>query len=135
MKKKFLVILVFCFLFTGLTLSQDGPPGHTKDKKRPTAEEMVKREMKMLKQELDMTETQETFVRKILEDSYKKMEENFKNGNKDRDEIAKIMKEKDDNLKNVLTDEQWIKYQELKERNKDKFKQGDDRPSGPPDRH
>jgi hypothetical protein len=136
MNKKFLVTLVFCILLTGFAFSQDRPPMNgPKDGKRPSAEEMVKMEMKMLKQEIDLTETQETFVKKILEDSYKKMEEKFKNGNKDRDEMAKIMKEKDDNLKNVLTDEQWKKYQELKERNKDKFKQGDDKPSGPPDRH
>jgi Spy/CpxP family protein refolding chaperone len=135
MKQKILVTLVFCILFTGFALSQDGPPKHSKEGKRPSAEEMVKREMKMLKQELDLTGTQETFVQKILEDSYKKMEENFKNGNKDRDEMEKIMKEKDNNLKSVLTDEQWTKYSELQYKMKDKFKQDEDRPSGPPDRH
>jgi hypothetical protein len=135
MKKKFLVTLVFCVLFSGLAISQDGPPKRSKDKKRPSVEEMVKREMRMFKDELEMTETQETFVKKILEDSYKKMEENFKNNNNDKSEMAKIMEEKDNNLKNVFTDEQWTKYKELKEKMKEKFKQGDDRPSGPPDRH
>lgn len=137
MKKISLAVIIFCFLVTGFALSQNGPPKHKKEGKRQSAEEMVKQEMKMLKEDLSLTETQEVFVQKILTDSYKKMEENFKNENKDRDEMKKIMDEKDNNIKSVLTDEQWEKYKAIKDRMKDKFKQGDDkdRPSGPPDRH
>jgi hypothetical protein len=134
MKQKILSTLIFCILLTSFAFSQDGPPNRPpndgpKDGKRPTAEEMVKMEMKMIKENLNLSETQVTFVQKILEDSYKKMEDNFSNGKKDMDEMTKIMQEKDENLKRVLTEEQWTKYLELKAKNKDKFKQGDKPPS------
>jgi len=137
MKQKILATLIFCLLFTGFVFSQNRPSKHSKDgdKKRPTAEEMVKRDMNMFQQELNLTETQKTFTQKILEDSYKKMEELFKSGSKDRDEITKIMDEKDENLKNVFTDDQWAKYQLIKDKRKDKHDiNGDDKQSPPPDR-
>ena len=130
MNQKILAILVLCILFTGLAYSQDRPHKHRTVDKKLSAEEMTKTEMKMLKQELELTETQVTFVQKILEDSNKKMEEQFKSDNKDKEVIENILKEKDDNLKRVLTDEQWTKYQDIKDNMKNKNKRGD----GPPDR-
>jgi periplasmic protein CpxP/Spy len=137
MRKKIITTLVFCVLFTGLLYSQDGPPrdGPPRDGKKPSAEEMVKMEMKMMKQELDLTETQVSFVKKILEDAYKKMEDSFSSGKKDRDEMEKITKEKDDNLKRVLTEDQWTKYEDIKDKMKNKFKEGDQKPPRPPDRN
>lgn len=131
MRRKILLTLLLCILLTGFVYSQEGPPrGGPKEGKKLSVEEMVKMEMKMLKQELDLTETQATFIQKILEDSYKKMEENLKSGKKDRDEMEKIMQEKDNKLKDVLTDEQWTKYTEIKDRMKDKFKNKEKPPSG-----
>lgn len=131
MKQKIIKLLLLCILFSGVAISQDRPHKQKPDKERPSTEEMVKREMKMLKQELDLTETQVTFIQKILNDSYKKMEDNFKSENKDRDEMEKIMQEKDDNIKQVLTEEQLTKYKDMKDKRKDKFNQ-DDKPSSPP---
>jgi hypothetical protein len=135
MKQKISAILVCFILFTGIALSQDGPDKHSKERKKFSADDMVKRDMKMLKSELDLTESQATIVQKVLQDSYKKMEEQFKSGNKDRDAIENIMEEKDSNLQKVLTDEQWTKYKELKSRNKDKFRNGDDKQPPPPDKN
>ncbi|MFA5403787.1 MAG: hypothetical protein WC358_02520 [Ignavibacteria bacterium] len=136
MKQKIVVTLLFCLLLTGYVFSQDKPPMRgPKDGKKPSADEMMKMEMKMLKQELDLTETQITFVKKILEDSYKKMEVNFNSENKDMSEMESITKEKDDNLKRILTDEQWTKYTEIKNKMKDKFGKGDQKQDPPPDRN
>lgn len=137
MKKKIIAILMLCFLIaTGYVYSQDRPPmGGPREGKRPSAEEMMKMELKMMKQDLDLTETQVAFVKKILEDSYKKVEESFQNGKKVIDEMGKIMEEKDNNLKRVLTDEQWTKYKDIKDKMKDRNKRDDNKMPPPPDRN
>ena len=135
MKQKILATLVFCVLLTGLAISQDMPPRHSKGDKKFSADDMVKRDMQMYQKELDLSESQATIVQNILKDSYKKMEELFKSGSKDKDEIANIKNEKDENMKKVLNDDQWAKYQLIKDKRKDKHdKNGDDTQSPPPDK-
>jgi len=99
-----------------------------KEGKKRNPEEMVKKEMSMLKSELDLTETQVTFIQKILDESAKKMQAQMESGSKDFEEMKKLMDEKDSKIKSVLTDEQWDKYKAIKDKFKDNFKNND----GPP---
>jgi len=129
--KIFVVAILLSFL-TCAAYSQDnrppnGPPdGPPHDgMKMPPPEEMAKKDMKMLTEELNLTDSQIPFVKKILEDSYKKMQGNFDKGPRGFDEMNKIMEEKDSNLKLVLTDDQWTKYTDLKSKRKNKMKPGD----------
>jgi periplasmic protein CpxP/Spy len=128
MKKKILAIILFGLLLTGYSYSQDRPPMREKEGKKRNPEEMVKKEMSMLKSELDLTETQVTFIQKILDESAKKMQAQMESGSKDFEEMKKLMDEKDSKIKSVLTDEQWDKYKAIKDKFKDNFKNND----GPP---
>jgi hypothetical protein len=132
MKMKIFVVVVLLSVLTCSAYPQDnrppnGPPdGPPRDGlKMPSPEEMAKKDMQMLTEELGLTNGQIPFVKKILEDSYKKMQSNFEKGPQGFDEMNKVMEEKDENLKLVLTDEQWIKYKDLKSKRKDKMKPGD----------
>jgi periplasmic protein CpxP/Spy len=128
MKKKILAVILFSLILVGYSYSQDRPPMREKEGKKRNPEEMVKKEMNMLKSELDLTETQVTFIQKILDESSKKMQAQMESGSKDFEEMKKLMDEKDSKIKSVLTDEQWDKYKEIKEKRKDKFNNND----GPP---
>lgn len=132
MTKKFFAVIIICLMFAAISYAQhDKPPMQKKDGEMPNPEEMVKKEMKMLKKELDLTETQEAFVRKILEESAQKMKSLMESGSKDFEEMKKLKDEKDTKMKSVLTEEQWEKYKEIKDRGKEKFRSGD----GPPERN
>jgi Spy/CpxP family protein refolding chaperone len=128
MKKKILAVILFSLIITGYSYSQDRPPMHDKEGKKRNPEEMVKKEMNMLKSELDLTETQVTFIQKILDESSKKMQAQMESGSKDFDEMKKLMDEKDSKIQSVLTDEQLDKFKDLKKKRKDKFNTND----GPP---
>jgi len=124
MKSKILAVVILCLLFAGISIAQEGPP-HRKDGEKPNPEEMVKKEMKMLKKELELTESQEAFVKKILDESAQKMKALMESGSKDFDEMEKLKEDKDTKLKSVLTDEQWEKYKKFKDRRKDGFRDND----------
>ena len=128
MVKKILIAAALFLLLAGVSSAQDGPPPRDKGDKKMNPEEMAKRELKMLTKELDLTDTQVTFVQKILEESAKQMKEQMQSGTKDFDAMKKIQEDKDSKLKSVLTDEQWDKYKEIKDKRKDKFKNGDNPP-------
>ena len=134
MAKKIFAVMIFCILVTGISFGQDRPPMREKGKKKMNPEEMVKKEMEMMKKELDLTETQETFIKKILDESAKKMQEQMQSESKDKDAMRKIQEDKEEKLKTVLTEDQWDKYKVMKEKHKDKFKDGDNPPPPPNDR-
>ncbi len=83
----------------------------TPGKDKPSAKEMVKEEMKILKSEMDLSESQLTFIQKILEDTYKKVEENFTS----KEKVMKLFEERDSNIKLLLSDEEWKKYVKIRE--------------------
>ncbi len=117
-------------LLAGLAYSQDdrppmGPPDRQGPKRSP--EEMIKQEMKMLTEELNLTDSQVPFVKKILEDSHKKIQNSMESNKKDFDAMKQIMDERDNSLKLVLTEEQFEKYKDIKAKNKMKMKH-----DGPP---
>lgn len=128
MKKKILAVILFSLILIGYSYSQDRPPMHDREGKKRNPEEMVKKEMNMLKSELDLTETQVTFIQKILDESSKKMQAQMESGSKDFEEMKKLMDEKDSKIQSVLTDEQLDKFKDLKKKRKDKFNNND----GPP---
>ena len=106
--------------------SQDNrPPMKRDDQPKRSPEEMLKQEMKMLTEQLELTESQIPFVKKILEDSFRKVQSGFDKGSRDIEEINKLMEERDNNLKLVLTDEQFSKYKSIKSDEKIKMKHED----------
>ncbi|MBI5402046.1 MAG: hypothetical protein HY959_01480 [Ignavibacteriae bacterium] len=125
MRKKILWALIAFITFTGITLAQEGPPVRKNERDKPNAEEMIKKELNMLKHELALTETQEVFIKKILEESLKKIETQMESGEKNIGEVEKLMNEKDEKIKSVLTDEQTEKFNSLKSRKEENFKEGD----------
>lgn len=136
MKTRILLAVMLIAFLAGSAYSQDdrppmgppdrqGPPDKQGPKRSP--EEMLKQEMKMLTEELNLTDTQIPFVKKILEDSQKKMQSNMDKESRNFDEMKQIMDERDNNLKLVLTEEQFGKYKDIKSKNKFKMKH-----DGPP---
>jgi len=138
MTKKLLFMLVFSILITGFIYGQDGPPRRPHDnKKMPSPEEMAARELGDLKDALSLNDDQVPFVKKILQDFYKNMQSLFDSNEMNPDNMDKIVADKDSDMKSVLTDDQWTKYLDFKEKHKNKFKPGpgDHGPGDkPPDR-
>jgi len=95
MKKKILAVIILCLITTGISFAQEGPPPGRRDGEKQNPGEMVKREMKMMKKELELTETQEAFVKKILEESAQKIQALMESGSKNFEEMEKIKEEKD----------------------------------------
>ncbi|GEM_PF-6087549 len=121
--------MVFMVLASiSFSYSQDNrPPMKRDDQPKRSPEEMLKQEMKILTEQLELTESQIPFVKKILEDSFRKVQSEFDNGSRDIEDINKLMEERDNNLKLVLTDEQFSKYKSIKSDEKIKIKH-----EGPP---
>lgn len=109
MKLQIFLLLVLSVLFLNTANCQDRPPKEP-GKEKPSAKEMVKEEMKVLESELDLSDSQITFIRKILEDTYKKVEDNYRN----KDEVMKLFEERDNNIKLLLSEEQWKNYQKVR---------------------
>jgi Spy/CpxP family protein refolding chaperone len=74
--------------------------------------------LKQLKEKLDLTKDQVEKVKKILQNSDKKREELFENGNEDREamreQMMKIREESDKKIELLLSEKQKAKYEELK---------------------
>ena len=111
MKLQIFLLLAVGLIFVNIANSQDRPPRNTPGKDKPSAKEMVKEEMKILKSEMDLSESQLTFIQKILEDTYKKVEENFTS----KEKVMKLFEERDSNIKLLLSDEEWKKYVKIRE--------------------
>jgi Spy/CpxP family protein refolding chaperone len=125
MKLKILMMLVFSFLLISFINAQDRPPNRPpNDKKMPSPKEMAKKELGELKDELNLTDNQIPFVQKILEDFYKNMQSLFESGSPSRDDIDKLVADKDNDIKSVLSDDQWSKYLDFKEKHKNDIKHG-----------
>lgn len=123
MKTRLILLISICVLISGLTLAQ-GDPHKDPNRKMPSAEEMTKRDMDNLKTELTLTEDQIPFIEKVLQDSYTKLQKLFQSPPPDFSKMSAIMEERDNDIKMVLTDEQIKKYTELREKQKERFKEG-----------
>ncbi|MCE1164755.1 MAG: hypothetical protein LWX07_05050 [Bacteroidetes bacterium] len=123
MKKNLIYLAVLLIFLAGAAYAQDDSDSGRNGKKRSPGE-MMKKEMQLLKDSLNLTDSQKPFVQKVLEDSFKKMADVRKN-NGGMEEMKSVMDERDTNLKTVLTEEQWAKYNELQKSRRDKFRDDD----------
>ena len=122
MRTKIVLLAVFCILLTGLLNAQDKPQ-RDPNKKMPSPEEMVTRDIEELKTELTLTDDQIPYIQKVLLDSYTKMQKIFQTDPPDFSQMKAIMDERDENVKLVLTDEQVKKYTDYREKQREKFRQ------------
>jgi Spy/CpxP family protein refolding chaperone len=109
-------LLVLAALFVALSLSAQGPQG--KGKKTP--EEKALKQTEMIKQKLQLTDAQAAEVQKIYT-SYTTDVEKMKQEMKDRKKA--LNKEKDAQLKKVLTPEQYSKLEVIRAERKAEQKQ------------
>lgn len=123
MKSKLILTVIFCVLLSGLMYAQDEPKKDP-NRKMPSAEEMTKKDMENLKTELTLTDDQIPFIEKVLLDAYTKMQKVFKTQPPDFSQMQAIMEARDSDIKMVLTEEQTIKYTELREKQKKRFNRG-----------
>jgi uncharacterized protein YeaC (DUF1315 family) len=120
MKQKIIIAFIFIFVLTGVILSQEKSMYESSDMSKMTTDEMVSKKLSMLKEELSLTESQTGPVQKILEDYFNKMQQVSEDGSASDDAVAKLKQKKEESLRTVLTDEQWTKYQAMKDKNKNK---------------
>lgn len=123
MKIKLILAVVLCVLLSGISYGQNDNQKDSK-RKRPSAEEMTKRDLDSLKSKLTLTEEQIPFIEKTLSQSYTKMQKVFQADPPDFSQMKTIMDERDENIKMVLTEEQIKKYTEYRENQMSRFKQG-----------
>jgi hypothetical protein len=123
MKSKLILTVIFCVLLSGLMYAQDEPK-RDPNRKMPSAEEMTKKDMENLKTELTLTDDQIPFIEKVLLDAYTKMQKVFKTQPPDFSQMQTIMEARDSDIKMVLTEEQTIKYTELREKQNKRFNRG-----------
>ena len=92
-----------------------------RDRKPLGAEEQAAKHTEWMTQKLDLNETQQVEV-KALHLKYIEKMKDLRNGeNKDKIELQNWRKEKQAELKEILTAEQWEKYQNLKKERKGKI--------------
>jgi len=122
-KTKLILIVAFCVLLSGLIYGQDRKQ-RDPNRKRPSAEEMTKKDLDNLKTELILTDDQIPFIEKILFNSYTQLQTLFQTDPPDFSQMKTIMDEMDSNIKLVLTDDQIPKYIDYREKQRARFKPG-----------
>jgi anion-transporting ArsA/GET3 family ATPase len=134
MKVKLFLLCLMC-MASGIIYAQEGE-GKSHKGQRPaerlTVEERAKEQADRLKKDLELTDTQYESVKEINLKYAKKAEEVFKNNEEDRSKhmecLKKNQEEQNLELKAVLTEAQYTKYEEqLKAR---KEKRGGKHPRG-----
>ena len=108
MKKRFFVLAFALAFVVGLAWAGDGH-----GQKMDVASHVAK-----LKAELNLTDQQTEKVRAVLEDTHnRKMEAKKKAGGQEsaefQEQVKKLMAERDARLKEILTPEQFTRYQDL----------------------
>ncbi|MDR1896329.1 MAG: hypothetical protein LBR10_06020 [Prevotellaceae bacterium] len=117
MKTK-LLILTLMFLTSGILYAQQGGNQGQRGQRgqRQTTEERVKAQADSLKKNLALTDQQYDSVKVISLKYAKKSEEAFAKSreanNRNMTEFQKIQEEQNQELKKVLTEEQYKKYEE-----------------------
>jgi len=103
--------------------AQDAKDEKKGERKGPPS---VEQQMERMKTELNLTSDQEPKVKAVLEDSAKKRAELRDAAPEDRREKGRaLMEEQDKKLKEILTEEQYTKWQKLREQYRK------NRPGGP----
>lgn len=118
------MIAIAVIMGTSFTLAQPG--GGFRDM---NPEEIAKRQTDRLKEVLDMNDNQMKQVYEVNLESNKKMRElrgqRQGGGNPEgmREKFRQIREEQDEKMKEILTDEQWNKYQKYLEERREHFNQ------------
>lgn len=112
MKKQFSIVVLALSLVAGAGMAQ--PPGGGM---RGNPEQMMNRQLTMMKERLSLTEDQEKQVKGILENQMKKqrelMEEGFNEGT--RDKMMALREESNGKIKKVLKGDQVEKFDKMQE--------------------
>lgn len=117
--KKMSVLLMFLFLMSAMGMAQprDFDP-----------EDLAKRQTAQLKEELDLNEDQEKKVYDLNLESTKKMsklrEEMQSGGGFEgmREKMTEIREEQNKNMKEILTEKQWAKYEKYQEERRSRMR-------------
>jgi periplasmic protein CpxP/Spy len=129
MKQRFYLLLT-AMLFAAVVMAQPPQGGPQGGPMNP--EEMVKRQTAEMVKDLALDAKQTEKVTAINKKYADKMGEMFKNAQSDRegmrDKMMALRTQKNDELKTVLTAEQYTKYLELEKQRMEKFRQ--QRPEG-----
>ncbi|MDA3929902.1 MAG: hypothetical protein PF541_13200 [Prolixibacteraceae bacterium] len=117
------IFLVLGIVISMLSVAQ-GPGGQ-----RPNfdPDEMVKRQTDEMVENLGLSDEQAIQVKALNEKYGKKMGEAFQNAGEDRSSMRETMqtirKEKDAELMDVLTEEQFTKYQDIEKKRREDMRQ------------
>jgi Spy/CpxP family protein refolding chaperone len=112
--------LVTCSIMAQAQESKDGKEGKGKRGGRPTVEQRVEQ----MTTALSLTDEQKPKVKAVLEDAAKKMQEIFASGTpreQMREKMQPIREEETKKLKDILTSEQFEKWQKIQEERRSRF--------------
>ncbi|MBN3581423.1 DUF4890 domain-containing protein [Algoriphagus aestuarii] len=120
---KNLTIAMLLVLLTGITaMAQD-----TKTKERPTPEERAQKQTEMMAKQLELSEDQKAQILAINLENAKKREGEMEARKAEMDArreemkaLREEMKSQDEAIKEVLTEEQRAKWEEIKQSQKDR---------------
>lgn len=91
----------------------------------------VNRQMDELKEALELTKDQEKKVREIISSGFETMQkarEEMRDGSGNfegmREKMQKMREEQNEKIKEVLSDEQWTKYDEIQKEMRERMRQG-----------
>ena len=118
--KKFFMILMAAgmMLFAGMSsASAQGPGGFSFD-----PDEMAKMRVEQMKQSLKLNKDQETKLTALFKKQSEEMSKMFEGGGMpDMDKMQENMKKQDEEIKKILTEEQYKAYSEEQKRMREQF--------------
>ncbi len=128
MKKALFPIMIFAIIVvTGCNQSsknnsQSGfGPGNGGGPGNFDPKEMIARQMDQMKEQLDLSRDQQKQLQKIMEEGFENMrkmrQESRSNGDREgmREHMRQMREEQDQKIKAILSEEQWGKYQQIRE--------------------
>jgi len=136
MKLNKTLIIIFCLMISAFVYAQEEPntgqmpprgghhqPGNnqTDNNYKPTSQDMIVRELDDMVKQLSLSDSQTVQVKDILTNFHQSMDQMMQKKDKSKDDMKMLMDSRDNSLKAVLTDDQWTKYQDMKQQMKKKF--------------
>ena len=117
--------LVACSSMANAQEAKGGKKGGGKGGGRPTVEQ----QMEQMTTALTLTDEQKPKVKAVLDDSSKKMRDLFSGGDVPREQMREklqpIMAEQTTKMKEILTTEQFGKYEKIQEERRSRFAGGE----------
>lgn len=117
--KKTILIALMAIVATGAVIAQD--TNEKKERRGRDGEKRIERQMKRLDKKLSLTEDQKVKLKDYFTEFHNmkkaRMEQMRQQEQRDREAL-------DNKINSILTDEQKAKYAEMKDKNKDMWKDG-----------